>query len=65
MTDLELEMAAKHYCKLMDLDPNEKMVYDGPKERGKPRPMALRWQTLTKHIYQVWAVNESIREAKK
>jgi hypothetical protein len=56
MTPDQLELAARHYCKLMGLDPDEIISVE-----GALMPY-YRWGLVSKELRVHWAMNEALKE---
>lgn len=58
MTPEQLETAARHACKLLDLDPDKWIYrYDGPNQDRK------QWQILASKVREQWAINSALIKA--
>jgi hypothetical protein len=66
MTPTQLERAARHYCKLMGVDPEMLvMTSPPPNPNGTVNAVAIyipRWALVAQDLHSGWAMNEALKE---
>lgn len=66
MTPEQLERSARHYCKLMGVDPDELVGHGADPNPSGYTPMVLmhspRWKLITRELHDAWAMNEALKE---
>lgn len=66
MTPSQLERAARHYCKLMGVDPEQLVVKPNEVNSTGFSTMECssvpRWTMVAKELHSFWAMNEALKE---
>ena len=65
IADAEREMAARKYCEILGLDPNELLSYIEQDGKAVPDPNSAQWKAVARRIQQHEAMMEAMEYAQK
>lgn len=64
LTDEQLESAARHYCEMVGVNPDE-MVELRPEVGDSSIKSGSRWRFIAREVLKHWLIDESIRKSRQ